>query len=70
MGERDLDQCLEYHVERLRSEMRKELPNEKEIAEAFLTQLDEHAESKLAELRAHNLNECRQLASNTLTQLF
>jgi len=46
------------------------MPSEKDVAEPFLIQLDEHVQSKLEEVRAHNLNECRQLSSNTLTQLF
>jgi len=50
--------------------MKRDLPSEKEVAEPFLIQLDEHVQSKLEEVRGHNLNECRQLSTNTLNQLF
>ena len=46
------------------------MPSEKDAAEPFLIQLDEHVQSKLEEVRGHNLNECRQLSSNILDKLF
>ena len=68
--ERDLEQCVEYHAEMLKAELLKDSNGEKEVTEDFLRQLEEYLKARLAELRAQNLAECHQLATNTLTQLF
>ena len=69
-NERDLEQCIEYHAEMLKTELSKDFDGEKEVTEDFLQQLDEYLKARLAELRAQNLAECHQLSTNTLTQLF
>jgi hypothetical protein len=69
-NERDLEQCIEYHAEMLKTELSKDFDGEKEVTEDFLQQLDEYLKARLAELRAQNLAACHQLSTNTLTQLF
>ena len=51
-NERDLEQCFEFHAEKFRSDLVKDLLGETESAQDIFQRLDEYLHSKLAELQA------------------
>jgi hypothetical protein len=70
LSERDLESGFEYHCDKLKTDILKALPDEKEIEEHYIMLLEEYLEPKLADLRSLNLSECRNIATSTLSQLF
>ena len=67
MSERDLDHCFEYNSDKVRSDMIKVASCDADILAPYLTHFDEQAKQRLADLKVQNLQECRQLSTNTLT---
>ena len=71
MNEAEMTSAFEYHADKFKQELIKEFSkNEKQLTVSLSAQVDEYCKSRLSEIIAHNLNECRQLSTNTLTSLF
>tara|TARA_B110000285_G_C15116083_1_gene614169 strand:+ start:1312 stop:1620 length:309 start_codon:yes stop_codon:yes gene_type:complete len=70
VGERDLEQCIEFYAAKHTKDLKKDLMDETNIEQNYLQQFDVHVRQHFEELKLRNLNECRVLSTNTLTQLF
>ena len=69
-NDKDVESCLLYHLDKLKAELVTEFSKEPEIAEEVGSQFEQFAKERVAEVSAHNLNECRQVSTTTLTSLF
>lgn len=68
--ERDLEQCIEYHSDKLLAEMQSTFAEDKEVIANYTDDIQTFLQTRSNELRSQNYQECRQTSQNTLTQLY